>query len=201
MTTFVFVRHGENDIISTRIAGRQRGVRLNKRGQEQASKVAEVLCRFPIDAIFASPLERACETAGPLCLRTGLTLQTADEFNEIDFADWTNGSFNELQATEPFRIWNSFRSFSAPPGGEMMVQVQGRVVRKLCELRALYQFVVVISHGDVIRAAISYALGIPLDLFQRIQIDPASISVIELGDDFVRVRLINGSASGILPPH
>jgi broad specificity phosphatase PhoE len=194
VTTFAFVRHGENDIISTRIAGRQPGVHLNDRGRDQARHVAEALCRLPIDAIFAGPLERACETAEPLCQRLELSLQIAEEFNEIEFGDWTNCEFQELRKNREFQIWNSFRSFSAAPRGETMLEVQARVVRKLSELRACHRFVVIFSHGDVIRATMAYALGVAVDLFQRIQIDSASISVMELGEDFLQVRLVNGGS-------
>ncbi len=201
MTTFVFVRHGENDLISTRIAGRQRGVHLNERGREQARHVADALGHFPIDAIYAGPLERACETAEPLCQLLGLSLKVAEEFSEIQFGDWTNAEFSQLRQDREFQIWNSFRSFTAPPGGETMLEVQARVVRKLRELRARHRFVVIFSHGDVIRATMAYALGLPLDLFERIQIDSASISAIELSEESLRVRLVNGSSdpANILP--
>jgi probable phosphoglycerate mutase len=193
MTTFVFVRHGENDLISTRVAGRQPGVHLNEAGHEQARAVARRLAGLPIDAIYAGPLERARETAQPLCERTGLPLQIADEFNEIQFGDWTNCAFAELRQNREFQVWNSFRSFSAPPEGETMLQVQTRVVLKLRELRQQYRFVVIFSHGDVIRAIMAFALGVPLDLFQRIKIDSASISAFELGDDWLRVLTVNTS--------
>ena len=193
-TTFVLVRHGENDLIHTRLAGRQPGVHLNQRGRAQADQIARALRKFPIDAIVAGPLERACETAEPLCAATGLELHVADEFTEVDAPEWTNRTFEELRNDPSFRIWNTLRSFSAPPGGEPMLEVQARVLRKIRELRERYGFVVIFSHGDVIRATMAYALGVPLDLFGRIQIDSASISVFELGDDFVRVRLVNGSS-------
>jgi broad specificity phosphatase PhoE len=194
MTMFVFVRHGENDLIRTRVAGRQPGIHLNERGREQARKLADALCGLSIDAIFAGPLERACETAEPLCRKLNLPLQIAEEFNEIQFGEWTNGPFDDLRNDPQFKVWNSFRSFSAPPKGELMIEVQARVVRKLDELRKQCRFVVIFSHGDVIRATIAYALAVPLDLFQRIQIDSASISAIEVGEDWLRVRLINTSA-------
>ncbi|MGI9115603.1 MAG: histidine phosphatase family protein [Chthoniobacterales bacterium] len=194
MTTFVFVRHGENDVISTKIAGRKAGLHLNEAGRQQARHIADALGDFPIDAIYAGPLERACETAEPLCQRLHLPLQIADEFNEIEFGDWTGEEFTDLRKKGEFQVWNSLRSFSAPPDGEMMLAVQARVVARLRELRARHQFVVIFSHGDVIRATIAYALGVPLDLFQRIQVDSASISAVELGDETLRVRLVNGSS-------
>ena len=193
MTTFVFVRHGENDLISTRVAGRQPGIHLNDAGREQAQQIAERLGHSPIDAIYAGPLERACETAAPLCERLNLPLQIAAEFNEINFAGWTNCTFDNLRQRRDFQVWNSFRSFSAPPDGEMMVEVQARVIRKLDELRKQHRFVVIFSHGDVIRATIAFALGIALDLFHRIKIDSASISAFELGEDWLRVLFVNAS--------
>ena len=200
-TIFVFVRHGENDLIRSRVAGRQSGVHLNERGRKQAQKIADALSRFPIDAIYSGPLERACETATPLCERLDLPLQVAEEFNEIDFGNWTNVSFAELAKIPEWRPWNSFRSFSATPNGEMMIEVQARVLRKMLEVRRHHRLAVVFSHGDVIRATMAYFLGTPLDLFLRIAIDSASISVLEAGDDFARVRLVNGSvdAASILP--
>ena len=201
MTTFVFVRHGENDLIRTRVAGRQNGVHLNEQGQKQAQKIANALSPLPIDAIYSGPLERACETAAPLCERLHLPLQIAEEFNEIDFGDWTNASFTDLAKMPEWQPWNSFRSFAATPNGEMMIGVQARVLHKMRELRRLHRLLVVFSHGDVIRATMAYFLGTPLDLFLRITIDSASINVIEVGDDFSRVRLVNGnvSAADILP--
>jgi broad specificity phosphatase PhoE len=194
VTTFVFVRHGENDVIITRIAGRQSGVHLNAAGREQARRVADAIGRFPIDAIYAGPLERACETAEPLCHRLGLPLQIAEEFNEIQFGDWTNRDFNDLRKQEEFQTWNAFRSFSAAPNGEMMLEVQTRVISKVRNLAAQYQFVVIFTHGDVIRATMAYALGLALDLFQRIQIDSASLSAFQLHKASVRVLLLNGSS-------
>ncbi|MBV9008805.1 MAG: histidine phosphatase family protein [Verrucomicrobia bacterium] len=193
MTTFVLVRHGENDLISSRVAGRQPGVHLNEAGREQARKVAERLAGLPIDAIYAGPLERACETAQPLCARTNLPLQIADEFNEIQFADWTNCAFADLRRDREFQVWNSFRSFSAPPDGEMMIEVQARVVRKLRDISRQHHFAAIFSHGDVIRATMAFVLGVPLDLFQRIKIDSASISAFELGDDWLRVLAVNAN--------
>jgi broad specificity phosphatase PhoE len=194
--TFLLIRHGENDLINTRIAGRQRGIHLNAHGREQAAQVADKLSGLPIEAVFAGPLERACETAEPLCRRLNLTLQIADEFNEINFGEWTNCAFAELKKNAQFNLWNSFRSFSAAAGGEMMIEVQARVVRKLRDLAQQYRLLAIFSHGDVIRATLSYVLGMPLDLFQRIQIDSASISAVELGDDWLRVPLLNASCTG-----
>ncbi len=197
MTRFLFVRHGVHDLIEREvIAGRQPDIHLNARGRKQAEQIAEALSTLPIDAIYCSPLERACETAKPLAAKLGLPLQIAEEFNEIDFGAWTNCAFAELENVPEWKQWNSFRSGSAAPGGESMVAVQARAVRKVSELRTRHSFVTIFTHGDIIRAVVAHFLGVHLDLFLRIEIDPASASWIELHEAAVRVRLVNGNLAG-----
>jgi probable phosphoglycerate mutase len=197
MTPFLFVRHGAHDLIEREvIAGRQAGLHLNARGTKQAEQIAEALSMLPIDGIYCSPLERACETASPLAAKLGLPLQIAEEFNEIDFGGWTNCAFAELENVPKWQQWNSFRSGSAAPGGESMLTVQARAVRKVSELRTRHSFVTIFTHGDIIRAVLAHFLGVPLDLFLRIEIDPASANWIELGEAAVRVRLVNGILAG-----
>ena len=174
---------------------------MNERGRKQAQKIADALSRFPIDAIYSGPLERACETATPLCERLDLPLQVAEEFNEIDFGNWTNVSFAELAKIPEWRPWNSFRSFSATPNGEMMIDVQARVLRKMREVRMHHRLAVVFSHGDVIRGALAHFLGLHIDLLSRLEIDPGSVSLVQLYETAVVVRVINASATttAVLP--
>jgi probable phosphoglycerate mutase len=203
MIRFLFVRHAAHDLMERGvIAGRQPGVHLNARGREQAQQLAERLSPLPIEAIYCSPLERACETATPLVNALRLPLQVADEFNEIDFGAWTGCTFAELKDVPEWQQWNSFRSTAVIPGGESMISVQARALKKTSELANRHEFIAVFSHGDVIRALLAHFLGIHLDLFQRIEIDSASASLIELGACSVRVRLVNGNAaSPQLLPH
>jgi len=197
MTRFLFVRHGMHDLIERGvIAGRQPGVHLNPRGRNQAEQIAAAFSLLPIDCICCSPLERACETASPLAAKLGLPLQIAEEFNEIDFGAWTNCAFAELDNIPQWQQWNSFRSGSAAPGGESMLAVQARAVRKVFELRTRHSFVTIFTHGDIIRALLAHFLGVHLDLFLRIEIDPASASLIELHETAVRVRLVNANVGG-----
>lgn len=197
MTDFLFVRHGAHDLIEREvIGGRQPDVHLNARGRKQAEQIAEALSTLPINAIYCSPLERACETARPLAAKLGLPLQIAEEFNEIDFGAWTNCAFAELENVPEWKQWNSFRSGSVVPGGESMVAVQARAVGKVAELRTRHSFVTIFTHGDIIRAVVAHFLGVHLDLFLRIQIDPASVSWIELHEAAVRIRLVNGNVAG-----
>ncbi|MCA1660546.1 MAG: histidine phosphatase family protein, partial [Verrucomicrobiaceae bacterium] len=102
-----------------------------------------------------------------------------------------NRTFQELQEITGWSDFNVFRSCTAAPGGESMLQVQVRVLRKLHELRKQHQFVAIFSHGDVIRAIAALVLGMPLDLFLRIEIEPASTTLIEMSENFARVRFLN----------
>jgi probable phosphoglycerate mutase len=171
-------------------------VHLNVLGKQQSEQIAERLATLPIDAIYCSPLERARETAGPLAAKLGLAVQNAEEFNEIDVGVWTNRTVAELENVPEWQQWNSFRSGAVAPGGESMVAVQARAVAKVRELRTQHSFVTIFTHADIIRAVLAHFLGVHLDLFLRIEIDPASASWIELYEAAVRVRLVNGSVAG-----
>jgi broad specificity phosphatase PhoE len=198
MTRFLFVRHAAHDLLSLGvIAGRQSGVHLNALGMKQAEQIADRLSVLPIEAIYCSPLERACETAAPLASRLGLPLQIAEEFNEIDFGDWTNCAFVELNGVPEWQRWNQFRSAACTPNGDSMLAVQARTLAKMFELRTCHEFVAVFTHGDVIRAVLAHFLGVHLDLFQRIEIDCCSASLVELDEQSIRVRLVNGNAASV----
>ena len=196
MANFLFVRHGAHDYLGRAIAGSRPGVHLNDLGRKQAEHLVEKLSLLRIDAIYSGPLERVRETAEPLCRARNLPLQVADEFTEIGLGDWTDRTFTDLAAEQLWGHYNSFRSSTTAPEGELMLEVQARVVRKLTELRRKHDFVVIVTHGDVIRTVLAHFLGVHLDLFQRIEVDPASLSLLELGDNFVYVRLLNAPSTG-----
>jgi broad specificity phosphatase PhoE len=145
---------------------------------------------------FTADLWSASAKPRTQSVRFNLPLKIAGEFTEIGVGEWEDGAFTELNGQPLWLRFNSFRSSTAAPGGELMLEVQARVVRKLIELRGQHDFVVIVSHGDVIRCAMSHFLGVHLELFQRIEIDPASLSLLEFGEDFARVRLLNVPSSG-----
>ncbi|HSH37884.1 MAG TPA: histidine phosphatase family protein [Chthoniobacterales bacterium] len=196
MANFLFIRHGAHDYLGRAIAGSRPGVHLNELGRGQAEHLVEKLSRLSIDAIYSGPLERVRETAEPLCRARNLPLQVADEFTEIGLGEWTDRTFTALAAEQLWGQYNSFRSSTTAPQGELMLEVQARVVRKLTELRRHHQVIVIVTHGDVIRTAFAHFLGVHLDLFHRIEIDPASLSVLELGENFVHIRLLNAPSTG-----
>jgi probable phosphomutase (TIGR03848 family) len=194
MTTFALIRHASHGLVGHTIVGRAPGIRLGPDGLRQAEALADRLDGSSIAALYSSPLERARGTAAPIACRLRLEVQIAEELNEIDFGEWTNRTLAELHDLEGWRWFNTFRSGSRIPGGETMVEVQERVLRLLERLCRVHpqQTVALISHGDVIKATLAYYLGVPLDLFQRIEIGPASVSIVRIERHGPEVLLVNG---------
>jgi len=184
MATFFLIRHGPHDLLGRTMAGRMPGVHLNAEGQRQAEQLAERLAAVPIRAIYSSPLERSQETAVPLAARLGLPVQTSEALGEIDFGDWTGRTFQELQEIPRWRQFNTYRSGTRIPQGEMMLEAQARIVGEMERLRELHphDHLALVGHADPLKAAVAYYLGVPLDLFQRIEISPASVSIVALSD-------------------
>lgn len=193
MTRFFLIRHAENDTSGRALVGRMAGVRLNEAGRRQALALAERFAGSEVAAVFSSPLERAAETAGPIAKVLGLSISTREDFQEIEFGAWTGCSFESLADDAGFHRFNTLRSCAGPAGGEFMLQAQARVVLGLERLRLEYpeRSVVVVSHCDLIRAALAHYAGMPLDLMQRLTIDMASVSVVELDECAVRIVAVN----------
>jgi len=193
MTRIFLIRHALTDYTGKILSGRTPGISLNDTGRQQAEWLAERLSGLTIEAIYCSPLERAVETAAPLAGSFNLSCYISEDFLEIDFGKWTNCTIEELKNDLHFRRFNSYRSVTRIPDGEMMAEAQLRIVTGLEKLRILHQnqSVAVFSHADLIKSAIAWYAGIPLDIFHRIVIDPASLSIIDLYDDTSRILLIN----------
>lgn len=201
MTTIFLIRHGETDKVGKTISGWLPGVSLNRAGVTQAGKLAERLAGAGIAAIFSSPLERALETAQPLAARLRLQVEAREALGEIRFGDWTGRDIEDLDRDPEWRRFNSFRSSTRAPGGEGMLEAQLRMVSELTDLRRRHpdEAIAVVSHGDPIRAAIAHYAGIPLDLFQRFEISPASVSILRLSEDTAALLRLNdtGEIPGI----
>ncbi|MFL6585163.1 MAG: histidine phosphatase family protein [Chthoniobacterales bacterium] len=190
-TTFLLIRHAAHDYLGRAIAGRKAGIHINPSGREQAEQLARSLAGLPIDAVYSGPLERVRETAEPLCRALKLSLQTDSAFDEFDVGEWTDRTFADLDQAAAWQRFNSFRACTPAPGGELMIEVQVRVVRRLCDLRSRHECVAVVTHGDVIRAALTHFLGMHISLYAQIEIDAPSISIVEFGEELARVRLVN----------
>ncbi len=202
MTTFLLIRHATCDPVGRLIAGRLPGVHLNEAGKQQALKLAERLSPLSIAALYSSPLERASETAQPIAAQNRLEILPAPGFNEVDFGSWTGKTFAELESVPEWRSFNEFRSGTRIPGGENMAEVLSRSLGELEQLRKRHAqpgtLVGIVSHGDVLRMLITHALGMPSDFIHRLELSPASLTVLEVEDYGPRLLLLN--ETGDWPP-
>jgi probable phosphomutase (TIGR03848 family) len=193
MLNLLLIRHALTDSVGKRLSGRLPGVPLNDTGREQAQQLASRLANVPLSAIYSSPLERAVETAEPVAQSHNLKTFISSDFLEINFGDWTNATFEELQMQTRFQHFNSFRSQTRIPGGEMMLEAQTRVIAGIEKLYHQHQqqTIAVVSHSDLIKAALAYYAGTHLDLFQRFEISPASVSIVQLFPETAKILVIN----------
>jgi probable phosphoglycerate mutase len=196
-TTVFLLRHAAHDRVADVLCGRMPGVHLGETGRRQAEALAQRFAGVGVAAVWTSPLQRARETAGPIGARLGLRARASDALCEIDFGAWTGRDFASLADDPVWEIFNSFRSGTRPPGGETMLEVQARVVGFFDELRRRHPdgHVAAVSHCDVLRSAILHYLGAPLDLFLRLEIEPASLSILELAEWGPRLILLNETAA------
>jgi broad specificity phosphatase PhoE len=193
LTLFYLVRHGEHALQGRLAAGRMTGIGLSPKGRAEAAAIAERLAGEKVDAIYASPLDRARETAEIIAGRLERPVVIREDVIEVDFGEWTGLTFDQVRSDKRWVPWQSCRSIAAIPGGESWRRVQERAVDALFDLRRAHPegTVVVVSHGDVIRAALLFALGMPLDLYNRIEVATGSISAIRIDDGGIRVPAIN----------
>jgi broad specificity phosphatase PhoE len=193
MTVFHLLRHGEHVLRGRVLAGRTPGVGLSARGRIEIAAVADRLAEEKIEALYASPLQRTRETAEILSARFDLPIEYRDDLLELDFGEWTGLTFDAVRTDERWRLWSTCRSIATIPGGESMREVQERVVRALFELRQAHRdgTVLIVSHGDVIRAALLFALGMPLDFYSRIEVGLASLNTIHIDNSGIRVLAVN----------
>jgi probable phosphomutase (TIGR03848 family) len=197
VTTVLLIRHALTDETGRRLSSRRPGLHLNDIGRHQARTLAERVSVLALAAVYASPLERTQETAEPLAAVQGLTIETREALLEVEFGEWTGAWFEELEQRPEWHEFNAERSARRPPGGETLLEVQGRVVSELEAVERAHpdQAVALVTHGDVIRAAVLHCLSMPLDLHARLEVAPASISMIDLSASGVRLVRLNDTGS------
>jgi probable phosphomutase (TIGR03848 family) len=208
MTTVLLVRHGLTDANTSGVlAGWTPGVHLAEKGREQAAALAERLAPVPIAAIVSSPLERCQETASALLAgREPVTIETDDRLGECRYGDWQGQSLKVLAKDPLWKVVQSHPSAARFPGGEALRETQARAVESIRAHNAGLgddATWIAVSHGDVIKAILADALGMHLDAFQRIQVDPCSVSVVrytELRPFVVRMNDRGGAVTDLLPP-
>lgn len=193
MTRFYLIRHGEKSTAPSVLAARFPGVILTAFGRQQAEAIAQRLASEPIDRVFASPMERAQETAAPLARLKGKPVEILEAVHEYDFGSWTNRTMESLAEDEQWKRFNSFRSATSTPDGELMLAIQARFVGAMLRLRDENPGagIALVSHGDPVRAALMYFAGTPLDFWNRFEISVGSITVIELGTHHVQILRVN----------
>lgn len=185
MAVFLLVRHGQNNMVGKKLAGRLPGVHLNAQGQAQARQLAAELAELPIKAVISSPLERAVQTAEPIARVHNLPVEINEGLLEMDYGKWQGRSIKQLGRLKSWREVQERPGGFGFPQGEAFVSAQSRVaetLRVLSENYAEKDIVVCVSHCDMIRLAVAYYLDMPLDTFQRLQINTASVTCLYLQD-------------------
>lgn len=181
-TRLVLVRHAVTPETGKVLTGRTPGVHLSDRGREQAKATADRLAGTGVAAVYASPIERTTETAELVAERHGLPVVPLDDVVEADFGSWTGETLSGLAERDEWAVVQKAPSRFRFPDGESILEMQARTVSGLDTVVARHpgEVVVVVSHADPIRVALAHFAGTPLDLFQRVIVEPASISVVAL---------------------
>ena len=182
VTRLYLVRHGTHGLVGKVLAGRLPGVSLSDAGRAQANALAAFFAGMPdVASVVSSPLERCIETATPIADRLGLTVVESEALNELDCGEWTGATFDALASDPRWTAWNSERGRTVVPGGESAEQVQARVMIVVERYAADDEKpAVIVTHSDVIKIAVLTLLGASLDLHDRLEIEPASITTVDL---------------------
>ena len=193
----LLIRHGSTDLLGRVLYGRLPDIHLNEDGRKQASVTAKFISRrYKLSEVVSSPLESALETADIIAAEQGLDVKLDEGFTEIDFGSWIGKQFSELQELEAWHDYNRHRAIGRPPGGESLLEVQDRAYRTIERVLERHrggtdQTVALVTHGDVIRGLLMLLLGMPIDNIHRLEIEPASVSVLLTYSNQPRVQSIN----------
>ncbi|HEX9029114.1 MAG TPA: histidine phosphatase family protein [Anaerolineales bacterium] len=190
MPLFLLIRHGENDYVKKgRLAGRMPAVHLNKKGVAQAQVLADYLVKRlagnPVKVIYSSPLERAMETAEPIAKSLSAEVHPLPGLIETEPGEWTGRSLKSLRRKKEWRKVQTTPALFRFPQGESIAEAQFRICQELKELAASHgdkDTLICISHSDPIKLAIAYFIGLPLDQYQRLQVNTASINALFIGE-------------------
>lgn len=200
VTTVLLVRHGTTPTTGRLLPGRAPGLHLADTGVEQAERAAARITELArVDAVYASPLERARETAAPIGRAVGQKVKIDRGLLECDFGDWTGAELKALMKLPEWRTVQKAPSTFRFPNGESFTEMQVRIISALDRLRQLHPggTIVCVSHADPIKAAMAHALGTHLDLFQRIVISTCSISAIGFTTDGPVALTVNSTGGSL----
>lgn len=204
-TLILMVRHGQTPTTGKILPGRAAGLHLAEAGVQQAFAVAERIAELPrVDAIYASPLERARETAAPIAKALKQRVKIHKGLLECEFGDWTGEQLSTLMKKPEWATVQRAPSSFRFPNGESFTEMQTRMVTALDSIRAAHPggVVVCVSHADPIKAAVAHAMGTHIDLFQRIVISTCSVSAVaysSYGPIVLSVNSTGGSLADLRP--
>jgi probable phosphoglycerate mutase len=205
-TLVLFVRHGQTPTTGAVLPGRAPGLHLSDQGRKQAEQAAARIAALGaarIGAVYASPMERARETAAPIAREVGRRVRVLEGLNECDFGRWTGRRLSDLRRRRDWRQVQRSPSSFRFPGGESFAEMQTRITGAVHSLAARHpgSTVVAVSHADTIKAAVSHASGAHLDMFQRIVVSPCSITAILYSTDGPLVLAVNSTSdlSALVP--
>jgi probable phosphomutase (TIGR03848 family) len=212
VSTVIFVRHGLTAMTGPVLAGHTPGLHLDERGVAQAAAVAARLAPVPLAAVVTSPLDRCQETAAAILSGRDLTVQVEPGIVEVRYGDWTGRPLKELVKEPLWKVVQAHPAAAVFPGdaGEGLAYAQARAVAAIRSWDARITAAhgadavwVACSHGDIIKALVADALGMHLDLFQRIVVDPCSVSAVSYTATrpfVLRVNDTGGDVAAFLPP-
>lgn len=195
MTTFFFVRHAVTSHTGKKLSGWMEGIPLTEEGRDQAAAVADRLAEVPFKAVYSSPIDRALETARAIAARHGLEVRTLRKLGEVEYGTWTNRPLKVLARTKLWTKVQGWPSAARFPEGETLREVQNRAVDEVDRLANEHpkDAICCVSHGDVIKLVLAHYMGVHIDLFQRIVVAPASISVLSVSDHGPAILSLNAS--------
>ncbi len=196
MTTLYLIRHGLNDFVDNhKLAGWHPGVHLNEKGLAQAQALAEHLAPLKLKAIYASPLERTLETAAPIAAAQKLAVIPREGLGEIHYGRWQGKSIKALKHRKLWAVIQNTPSLARFPDGESFPEAQARIVAELEALRSKHKgakdVIACVTHADPIKLAIAHYIGLHLDFFQRLAIQPASMSILRIDEHHARLLTMN----------
>ncbi|MCB0077416.1 MAG: MSMEG_4193 family putative phosphomutase [Anaerolineales bacterium] len=199
MKRILLVRHGQNSMVGKRLAGWLPEVHLNDDGHGQARALAARLAplRGQIAALYSSPLDRTRETAAHLAESLDLPVHPLDGIGEVRYGAWEGESIESLAKLDEWRIVQGFPSAMQFPDGERMRDVQMRAIQAIESVVATLgdnEAAIIVSHADLIKMVAAHYAGVHLDLFQRLVISPASLTVIGLTPYAPRLLTLNDVA-------
>lgn len=182
MARLLLIRHAPTPETGVRLTGRLDGVSLGPEGQEAAAATGRLLAGLPLAAVYSSPLERTWETAQAVAAPHRLEPIRHDGLLEVDYGTWSGRTLQSLYGLKAWQTVQITPSRMAFPGGESLAAAQVRAVGACEDLSSMHRRrpIALVTHADIIKAVLSHYLGQALDLFQRIAIAPASVSVLDL---------------------